>query len=37
MMIGFAQPTDFVSTDSPDKILIAQFSTSSKNDVLKAF
>ena len=37
MMIGFAQPTDFVSTDSPDKILIAQFSTSSKNDQLKAF
>ena len=37
MMIGFAQPTDFVSTSSPDKILIAQFSTSSKNDVLKAF
>ena len=37
LMIGFAQPTDFVSTDSPDKMLIAQFSTSSKNDVLKAF
>ena len=37
MMIGFAQPTDFVIADSPDKILIAQFSTSSKNDVLKAF
>ena len=36
-MIGFAQPTDFVSTSSPDKMLIAQFSTSSKNDVLKAF
>jgi hypothetical protein len=37
MMIGLAQPTDFVSTSSPDKIFIAQFSTSSKNDVLKAF
>ena len=37
MMIGFAQPTDFVSADSPDKMLIAQFSTSSKNDQLKAF
>lgn len=37
MMIGFAQPTDFVSSSSPDKMLIAQFSTSSKNDVLKAF
>lgn len=37
MMIGLAQPTDFVSADSPDKMLIAQFSTSSKNDLLKAF
>lgn len=37
MMIGLAQPTDFVSSSSPDKMLIAQFSTSSKNDVLKAF
>ncbi len=36
-MIGFAQPTDFVSTSSPDKMLIAQFSTSSKDDKLKAF
>ena len=37
MMIGVAQPTDFVSADSPDKMLIAQFSTSSKDDQLKAF
>ena len=37
LMIGFAQPTDFVSNASPDKMLIAQFSTSSKNDQLKAF
>ena len=37
MMIGFAQPTDFVSADSPNKMLIAQFSTSSKDDQLKAF
>jgi hypothetical protein len=37
MMIGFAQPTDFVSSSSPDKMLIAQFSTSSKDDHLKAF
>jgi len=37
MMIGFAQPTDFVSSSSPDKMLIAQFSTSSKDDQLKAF
>jgi len=37
MMIGFAQPTDFVSSSSPNKMLIAQFSTSSKDDKLKAF
>ena len=37
MMIGLAQPTDFVSADSPNKMLIAQFSTSSKDDQLKAF
>ena len=37
MMIGFVQPTDFVSSSSPDKMLIAQFSTSSKDDQLKAF
>ena len=36
-MIGFAQPTDFVSTSSPDKMFIAQFSTSSKDDKLKAY
>ena len=27
MMIGVAQPTDFVNSSSPDKMLIAQFST----------
>jgi hypothetical protein len=37
MMIGVAQPTDFVSSSSPNKMLIAQFSTGTKNDKLKAF
>ncbi len=37
MMIGVAQPTDFVSSSSPDKMLIAQFSTGTKDDKLKAF
>jgi len=37
MMIGVAQPTDFVSSTSKDKILIAQLSTASKDDKLKAF
>ena len=37
MMIGVAQPTDFVSSSSPNKMIIAQFSTGTKNDRLKAF
>jgi len=37
MMIGVAQPTDFVSSTSPDKMIIAQFSTGTKDDKLKAF
>jgi len=37
MMIGVAQPTDFVSADSPHKMIIAQFSTGTKDDKLKAF
>jgi len=37
MMIGVAQPTDFVSSSSPDKMIIAQFSTGTKDDKLKAF
>jgi hypothetical protein len=37
MMIGVAQPTDFVNSSSPDKIIIAQFSTGTKDDKLKAF
>ena len=37
MMIGVAQPTDFVNSSSPDKMLIAQFSTGTKDDKLKAF
>jgi hypothetical protein len=36
-MIGIAQPTDFVSTSSPDKIIIAQFSTATKDDKLKGY
>jgi hypothetical protein len=37
MMIGFAQPTDFVSSSSPDKVIIAQFSSASANDQLKGY
>jgi hypothetical protein len=37
MMIGIAQPTDFVSSSSPDKVVIAQFSTASANDQLKGY
>ncbi len=37
MMIGFAQPTDFTFSSSPYKMFIAQLSTSSKEDKLKAF
>lgn len=37
MMIGLAQPTDFVSSSSPDKVVIAQFSSASVNDKLKGY
>ncbi len=37
MMLGVAQPTDFVSSTSKDKILIAQLSTATKDDKLKAY
>ena len=37
MMIGIAQPTDFVSSSSPDKVIIAQFSSASANDQLKGY
>jgi len=37
VMIGVAQPTDFVSSSSPNKMVIAQFSTGTKDDKLKAF
>lgn len=37
MMVGVAQPTDFVSTSSPDKIIIAQFSSATKDDKLKGY
>ncbi len=36
-MIGIANPTDFTTTSSPTKTLIAQFSTGSKDDKLKAY
>lgn len=37
MMIGIAQPTDYVSSSSPDKVVIAQFSTATANDKLKGY
>lgn len=37
MMIGIAQPTDFVSSSSPDKVIIAQFSSASANDQIKGY
>ncbi|MBV9987209.1 MAG: porin [Chitinophagaceae bacterium] len=36
-MIGVANPTDFVSAPSSTKVLIAQFSTGTANDKLKAW
>jgi hypothetical protein len=36
-MIGVANPTDFTTTTSPTKTLLAQFSTATKNDELKAY
>lgn len=36
-MIGVANPTDFTTTTSSTKTLIAQFSTSTKDDKLKAY
>ncbi|GAC1432205.1 MAG: hypothetical protein NVSMB7_08030 [Chitinophagaceae bacterium] len=36
-MIGVANPTDFSTTTSGDKVLLAQFSTGTKNDKLKAY
>ena len=36
-MIGLANPTDFTTTTSQTKTLIAQFSTGSKDDKVKAF
>jgi hypothetical protein len=37
LMIGVANPTDYVSAPSGVKVLIAQFSTGSANDKLKAY
>lgn len=36
-MIGIANPTDHSTTTSADKVVIAQFSTGTKDDKLKAF
>ena len=36
-MIGVANPTDYVSAPNSVKVLLAQFSTGTKNDKLKAF
>jgi len=36
-MVGVANPTDFVTTTSTVKMLLAQFSTGSSNDKLKAY
>jgi len=36
-MIGVANPTDFSTTTSATKVLLAQFSTGTKNDKLKAY
>jgi hypothetical protein len=37
IMIGVANPTDFSSTTSANKVLLAQLSTGSKNDAIKAY
>lgn len=37
LMLGVANPTDYVSAPSTVKMLIAQFSTGSKDDKLKAY
>ena len=37
MMIGVAEPTDFVNSKMEAKMVIAQFSTGTKDDKLKAF
>ena len=37
LMLGIANPTDYVSAPTTVKVVIAQFSTGSKNDKLKAY
>ena len=37
LMLGIANPVDYVSAPSPTKYIIAQFSTGSSNDKLKAY
>lgn len=36
-MVGIANPTDYTTTTSGDKVVIAQFSTGSKDDKFKAY
>ncbi len=36
-MVGIASPTDYTTTTSANKVFIAQFSTATKNDKLKAY
>jgi hypothetical protein len=37
LMVGFANPTDYSTTASSTKMLLAQFCTASKNDKFKAY
>ncbi len=37
LMVGIANPTDFVTTTSPTKVAIAQFATGTNNDKLKVW
>jgi hypothetical protein len=37
LMIGVANPTDYVSAPNGNKMILAQFSTATKNDKLKAY
>ena len=37
LMVGVANPTDFTTTDKDGKMFIAQLSTATKNDKLKAY
>lgn len=37
MMIGISNPTDFTTTKSSDKVVLAQFSSASKNEKIKGW